>query len=302
MTIITIEEALQRASFCLKKAGIAQPREEAETLLAYLLKRDRLQLFLKRSEELEPEIYATFEEALHDRCNQKPLAYITGEKHFYGNRFKISKSVLIPRPETELIIDRALAWYKLQAAKGHTDLKGVDLGTGSGVLAVTMALKMPLLEVWAVDLSGEALKQARINAVGLGVLEKIKFFEGNYFSALRGAEPRPQFNLVASNPPYVSRQEMKRLPRGIKEYEPFDALCGGEDGLDSYRIILRELPEHISQPCLVLFEFGAGQKEPLEELVQTTGLFNTITWHCDLAGHPRVFEGEIRQAGLSTRQ
>ncbi len=293
MKRITIEEALQKASFCLNKAGVGQPRLEAEMLLSNLLQAGRLRLFLIRQSELAPEPAEQFQQAVLRRCGGEPAAYITGEKHFYGYRFKMSKSVLIPRPETELLIERALCWISLQQAAGLTGIKCVDLGTGSGVLAVTLALEMPDIAVWAVDISAEALAQAKHNAAGHSVQDKITWLKGNYFEALREIKPQPSFNLVISNPPYLSKTDIDNLPRDIKEHEPLEALYGGEDGFDSYRVILSDLSRYIHKPALVLFEIGVGQQEAVEDMCQKTGLFSAITMRYDLAGHPRVLEGEI---------
>ncbi len=289
----TIEEALQRASFRLNKAGLTQARIEAEILLAGLMKTDRLQIILNRAGKLSPEMNTLYQEALEKRCALEPAAYILGEKKFFGYRFSINKSVLIPRPETELLIERALQWSVLQKPKVLTKIRCIDIGTGSGALAVTLALNIKGIEVWAVDISSEALELARHNAAEHRVLDKVKLVKGSYLSALRCFKPRPLFNLVVSNPPYLSHHDLDILPRGIKDYEPLEALNGGVDGLDGYRAILNELPGFVQKPALVLLEIGAGQKDAVEEICLKTGLFSTIIFNHDLAGHPRVLEGEI---------
>ncbi len=290
----TIEEALQRASFCLEKAGLEQPRMEAELLLSHVLQSDRLQLFLNREEELPAKPAEQFEKLVRRRCAGEPAAYITGEKYFFGSRFKVNKSVLIPRPETELIVERALHWSDRQKAAGNLKtVSCVDLGTGSGAIAITLALKVPGIRVRAVDISGDALEQAAENAAALGVKDKISWHRGSYFKAFREICPRPRFNLVVSNPPYLSKWDMESLPRDIREFEPPGALYGGEDGLDSYREIFEDLPGYVLKPGLVLLEVGAGQKEQVEDLALESGLFATVSWYSDLAGHPRVMEGKI---------
>ncbi|MDZ4133450.1 MAG: peptide chain release factor N(5)-glutamine methyltransferase [Dethiobacteria bacterium] len=292
MTRITVEEALQRASFRLQQVALDQPRVEAEHILAHLMKLDRLQLILRREEELQSAVEELLHHAVKRRSSGEPLAYITGEKYFYGYKFMVNREVLIPRPETELIIDSALSWVETRS-EGADDHKisGLDLGTGSGVLAITLALKLPGATFWALDLSAGALGIAQKNAALNCVDARITWQQGNYCEALDLVQPRPQFNLVVSNPPYISEKEFESLPRNVKSYEPALALDGGEDGLDSYRSILKGLPPYLQVSGLVLFEIGAAQQGAVETLCRQSGLFSEITWLYDLSGHPRVMKG-----------
>ena len=293
MTERTIKEALQGASFCLHEAGIDQPRKEAEYLLARIMNTDRLQLFLRQDETLSHAKEAVFQDAVTRRCCEEPAAYITGEKYFYGYRFAVTPAVLIPRPETELIIERALAVAGRLAGREGRGLVCADLGTGSGVLAVTLALLLPHSEVRAVDVSEAALKVGRLNAAAHNVGDRLHFHRGSFWDAFDNLEPRPGFNLIVSNPPYLGRRALENLPKGVKDYEPVQALNGGEDGLEGYRLILGRLAEYALAPAVLLLEVGAGQKEQIEELCFETGLFRAITWHYDLNNWPRVIEGQI---------
>ncbi len=291
MTGITIEEALQRASFSLQQAALDQPRVEAELMLGHLMKLDRLQLILRREEELHPAVVEQFQQAVQRRSAGEPLAYITGEKYFYGLKFIVNKDVLIPRPETELIIDSALSWVNTLSEGADYKISGLDLGTGSGILAITLALKLPNATFWALDLSAEALRMAQKNAALHSVDARITCQQGNYCEALEMVQPRPQFNLIVSNPPYIGEKEFEHLPQNVKSYEPALALDGGQDGLDSYRSILKGLSPYLQVPGLVLFEIGAAQQEAVETLCHQSGLFSEITWLYDLSGHPRVMKG-----------
>lgn len=294
MTNKTIGEALQRASFCLEQAGLEEPRTEAEILLAHLTETDRLQLLLNRTDEIPPVTDTAFNEAVSRRASGEPSAYITGVKHFYGNRFTVNRKVLIPRPETELIIESALQWVELTRDKFNRQINCLDLGTGSGILAVTLALNLPGAAVWAVDLSEAALETAKKNAETLKVKDRICFLKGSYFEAFAHIEPEVLFNLLVSNPPYIKKDDLATLPEEVKDYEPFEALNGGEDGLDGYRAILRDLPHFIDTPALLIFEIGDGRQTEVEDLCAQTGLFRSVTWRYDLAGHPRVFEGQLK--------
>lgn len=294
-TLKKIEEALNRASFCLQNAGVEQPRAEAEILLSHLMQIDRLQLFLNRTGEISLELDTVFQEYVYRRSCGEPLAYITGEKYFYGFRFFVNSNVLIPRPETELIIECAMRWAERQHRQNNHSITCIDLGTGSGILAVTLALMLPGAAIWAVDYSEAALQVAKLNAKDHNVDARINWYRGSYFDALRKIRPKPHFNLIISNPPYLSREDMAKLPKEVKEFEPVEALDGGEEGLDGYRLILDSLPDYIQTPGLMLFEIGAGQQKQVESLCAGTGLFSSITWCQDLAGHPRVLEGVLQQ-------
>ncbi len=289
----TIKEALRGASFCLQEAGIERPHKEAEYLLTRIMKTDRLRLFLSREELISPEIVGVFQDAVERRCRKEPAAYIAGEKYFYGNRFIVNRDVLIPRPETELLVDCAVNWPGRQGSNSGRPISCVDLGTGSGVLAVTLALLMPGMKMWAVDCSEAALKIARLNAAEHGVLDRICFLQGNYFNAFDNAGLKLRFNIVVANPPYLAIKELQQLPAGVRDYEPIRALDGGKDGLEGYRLILARLGDYMAAPGVLLMEVGAGQKDEVERLCSDTGLFSFINWHSDLNGWPRVIEGFI---------
>jgi len=287
---VTVKEALKRASFCLQETGVDQPREEAEILFARIMQIDRLNLFLKQACEVPSDKLETFWQLIERRAKGEPVAYLIQEKYFYGFRFTVNRKVMIPRPETELLVDRAVMWAdRLKDLRGKR-IKAVDLGTGSGALAVTLALLCPRAEVWAVDSSPAALEVARENASLHNVAQRIRFYQGNYFHALKLLPEKPKFNLIVSNPPYVSEPEINNLSREVKDYEPRGALYGGKDGLDHYRQIFEQLPDYTAEKFLLLMEIGAGQKEKVEALLKETGVIDSFAWFDDLSGWPRVLE------------
>jgi release factor glutamine methyltransferase len=287
----TLEEALKRASFCLREAGIDNPRADAELLLAWILGLDRLSLLAKQQEILTNPDYKNFEDAWRRRANHEPLAYITGEKYFYGRPHLIRQGVLIPRPETELLIELSVGWVKDNTDFMQNGLRILDLGTGSGVLAITLALELPFAEVWAVDIAPEALNLAGRNAALHHLEERIKFLKGNYFDALDRIHPAPQFNLIVSNPPYISATELQGLPASVVQFEPSVALDGGADGLDSYREILEKVALYADSPTLLVVEIGSTQAQAVTDLFKNSGLFRMIGCRRDLAHHPRVIIG-----------
>ncbi len=292
MGLETVEEALRGASFCLRKAGVEQPRLEAEMLLALCLGLDRLQLKLRQEYTLEAADRGRFNAFVLRRCSGEPFAYIRGSKDFYGRCFAVNSHVLIPRPETEMIIDIAVRVSRTMAGTSGRVINCLDLGTGSGVLAITMALEIDRIKIWAVDVSEETLRVAGLNAGVLKAAKKITFCLGSYYEALVGLS-HPGFDIIIANPPYISLREMVDLPVDVREYEPGQALCGGEDGLDGYRLILADAAEHINKPGVLILEIGGTQQKAVESMCLETGLFNSVITHNDLAGRPRVVEATI---------
>ncbi len=286
---LTISEALSRASFSLRKAGIDQPRFEAELLLSFVLSQDRVALILNDKDLLKERDLELFEKAVHRRSTFEPVAYITGTKHFYGRPFNVTADVLVPRPETEMMVDLAVSRFEKRKGSGKV-MNCLDLGTGSGILAISLCLELSTVMVWAVDISEAALKVAEGNARKLGVVEKIIFKRGSYYQALKG-ESEQKFDLIVANPPYVDRQGMIDLPKDVALFEPEAALYGGEDGLDSYRTICAGLKKYLRRPGTVLLEIGENQQKAVEELCLASGVLTRVLCHKDLSGKPRIIEG-----------
>lgn len=239
-------ELLINAADYLKGQGVSQHRLESEVLLAYCLGVGRVDLYRYPEKVVPLEAEKKFWGYLRKRGTGYPLAYITGSREFYGLDFVVNPQVLIPRPETELMVDTVRQW--LQEKRWETaPLKGVDLGTGSGVLAVTLAWLYPCHRWWAVDISPAALEVARINAARQGVEERLELVEGDYWEPLLQETNREKdgtglkFSLVVANPPYVTTEELQALSSTVKDYEPLSALHGGENGLQGYRRILAGL-------------------------------------------------------------
>lgn len=292
---IMIKEALKRAFFSLQKVGLKHARFEAELLLAYLLEKERLDLLARDDEVLDKETLDRYEELILRRSRFEPVAYITGEKHFYGRSFKVTPAVLIPRPETELIIDLSIKYLQETRAATKNPLL-LDLGTGSGNVSVTLALEVPRARLVAIDISEEALKVAAENAKINNATEKICFKQGSYYEALKDS-PALMFDLIVSNPPYINEEDVTSLPKDVAGFEPHLALVGGPDGLDAYRAICAGLKDYLKPQGCLLLEIGTGQQEAVEDLCLATGLFARVKCHRDLAGRPRVIEA--RRISLS---
>ncbi len=287
---LTIEEALRRASFCFKEAGLDNRRSEAELLMMHVLNCSRLDLVLSGQAILPEEKQEEFQGLVRRRRLGEPVAYLVRSKYFYGRPFRVNRSVLIPRPETELIIDASVEWAKGNQFVEGAGITALDLGTGSGCLAITLAAELPQASVYGVDVSRRALAVAAENAALLVSDNQPNWLEGTFSEALKSLEPAVRFNLVVANPPYLTKADMDQLSDSVKKYEPCLALYGGEDGLDAYRCILQELPLHLESPGAVLFEIGAGQAEAVRKLIVETAAFKSVTFKEDLGGWPRVAE------------
>jgi release factor glutamine methyltransferase len=280
---VTLREVVLQARRELERAGI--PSSEA-ALDAELLARDVLGCerasWIARQHEPPPSYFeAPYAVAVARRLRREPMAYIRGRQEFYGREFTVSPAVLIPRPETELLIDEAL--LLLPALARSRALTVIDIGTGSGCLVVTLAIEYPAARYLATDLSSQALELARANAQRFGVAERIEFINGSYFAAATGP-----FNVVVANPPYIVEADRATLQPEVAGYEPSLALFGGEDGLQHARQIVREAETVLDDDGTLLMEIGAGQLEQIAAVADETANLALVRSRKDLQGIPRV--------------
>ena len=259
----------------------AEARLEAQILLCRALGQPRSYLISHDRDPLSLEQAAAFDALIERRLKGEPIAYILGEREFYSLNFKTTPAVLIPRPETELLVELALA--RIPANRPRRVL---DLGTGSGSVAITLALHRPLTEVVAVDQSTAALAIARENAQSLGA-RNIRFIQSNWYGALSGEK----FDLIVSNPPYIAAAD-PHLAQGDVRFEPIAALAAGSEGLDDIRLIVKDAPAHLNPSGWLLFEHGYDQAEACRELLIQAGFAQVASCN-DLAGIPRVTYGQI---------
>ncbi|BAS28929.1 peptide chain release factor N(5)-glutamine methyltransferase [Limnochorda pilosa] len=278
MSLPTLLELLRLATGYLREKGVEQPRLDAEVLLAHVLKTERIMLYVHHDRPLEPEEVTAYRALVARRGRREPAPYLTGEKEFHGLPFRVTPAVLVPRPETEHLVAVALAFA------GDGAWHGFDVGTGSGVLAVTLAVRCPQARLVASDLSPEALAVARENAQRHGVDDRVELVEGDLWA---GREPRGAWDLVISNPPYLTAQEMAGLPPEVR-WEPQLALDGGPDGLAVIRRLAAEAWAHLRPGGLLAFEIGASQAAACLELLENTGHYRDARVTHDHAGLPRV--------------
>lgn len=255
-------------------AGLPAARRDAELLLLRVLDRNRAWLLTHPEATLTPEQAAQYESWIARRATHEPVQYIVGEQEFWRLRLRVTPDVLIPRPETEHLVEATLERLKLDQAA-----RIADICTGSGAIAVAIAVDRLLAQVTALDLSTAALKVARENAAKHGVAERIRFFESDLLAAMSGE----RFEMIVSNPPYVPATEI--LEPQVAEFEPHTALFAGAEGLDIYRRLIPEAWEALEPGGWLLMEMGHGQRAALEQLLQG---WADIDFVDDLQGIPRV--------------
>jgi release factor glutamine methyltransferase len=258
------------------------PTLEAELLIGHVKQRDRTWVLSHPEHWISPSEQKTLNLDLSRRLAGEPLPYILGEWEFFGHSFKITSSVLIPRPETEILIQVGLDWLQVH----HGIRKAADIGTGSGAIAISLALEISDLQVTAMDLSGDALDIARNNAILHGVDNRINFLDNDLLS-----NDNNLYNLICANLPYIPTEDLPGLP--VWNFEPHDALDGGSDGLQVIRRFLGQIPTHITTPGLALLEFQFDQADHLLDIVAKEIPNSKTTILKDLAKLPRVMRIEM---------
>ena len=277
---MTVLEVIQRSSEFLAKKGVDSPRLQIELLLAHVLKLPRLRLYLNFERPLAEAELAVLRELVKRRAGREPLQHILGHTSFCGLEFEVSRHALIPRPETELLAEHAVKF--LSTLPTSTVL---DFGTGTGCLAVTLAVQCPSASLHALDISDAALALARQNAARHQVETRLAFHHGDGFAALPGGV---RFDLLVSNPPYIASAEIETLQPEVRDFDPRPALDGGADGLDFYRRLAEGAAGFLAPGGKVMLEFGDGQDGAI------TKIFSAQNWIveavlADYSGRNRIF-------------
>jgi release factor glutamine methyltransferase len=283
-----IAEALTEASAALRAAGIDEARPDARALLAHTLARDHAFLIAHSADELEPSAVALFRERVARRAAGEPVQYITGRQEFYGLDFEVNPAVLIPRPETELLVEVALELLRERDAPPLV----CDVGTGSGCIPVALLHERGDARACGLDISPAALAVAARNAARHAVAERLTLHVSDCFDALEGARPQT-FDLITSNPPYIAESELPHLPREVREHEPLVALTPGGDGLSVIRRLVAEAPRFLGAGGHLLFEIGYDQHEAVANLV-AGNVWTLLDIHRDLQGIPRIVALRLR--------
>jgi release factor glutamine methyltransferase len=280
----TVARALAEAAKLLREGGVDDPRREAATLLAGLMGRDRAYLFAHSDDALAPEDSSALRAHAARRAAGEPLQYVLGRQEFYGLEFEVTPAVLIPRPETELLVE-----WALELLRGTDSPSLCDVGTGSGCVAVSVLRERADARGVGCDISAEALHVATRNAKRHGVSDRLWFCVSDCFS-FWGEGPdvtRPRFHMIVSNPPYVAERDLPGLQREVREHEPRAALTPGGDGLSVIRRLLRDSPRYLRAGGHLLFEIGFDQHEAVRALIDPR-VWETLGIRSDLQGIPRA--------------
>jgi len=274
--------ALNQAKQILKKNGIEDPLRDCEIILGQELKKCRVQLYIDKNKVLSKKILSSFRKKISKRASRVPLAYVTGNTNFMGFDFFVDKNVLVPRQETELLVEKVIEVLKpLQKKKVFI----LDIGTGCADIAVSIAKLLKNSKVYASDISSKALMVAKKNAVLNKVKNKITFLKGNLFEPCK--KIKQKFDLIVSNPPYVPSNEIDRLQKEL-QFEPRIALDGGKDGLDFYRKLVNEAPLYLKKNGCLVFEIGIGQAKKIEQIIKEEKKFEKAQIFKDYGSIERI--------------
>ena len=311
---MNIRNALREAMARLESAGVPSHALAAELLLMHALDRDRTSLFTHPEDQIPEVALAKFQLLIAERAGGVPTQYLTGKQEFWGLDFEVTPAVLIPRPETEHVIEVALE--RLGSGRKNAPLQILDIGTGSGCVVIALAHELPRAEIYATDISREALDVARRNAARHNVADRIQFIESDLFELFRsdeslspqqpehtrdlasphknaGWQPAlrkqiPQFNAIVSNPPYIPLGEAAQLQREVRAHEPAIALFAGDDGLAIYTPLIRDASTFLKPGGLLVLELGHNSLPGVKPMLEQTSAWTDIFVVNDLAGIPRV--------------
>ena len=278
---LTLNRAFVAAASSLRHGGIATPELDARLLLCHAAALGHEAYIARGRETLEPSAAARFDAAIARRLKHEPVARIIGAREFYGRAFRVDPHVLDPRPDTETLIEAALAHVEARGL-GDEPLRLLDLGTGSGCILITLLAELPRAQGIGTDISHTALTCAAANASRLGVGPRASFIAADWLDAACG-----QFDLILSNPPYIASNEIAGLAADVADYDPLLALDGGRDGLGAYRKIAAGAGEALAAQGLLLLEIGENQGEAVAAILRENGLKPQAIMP-DLAGRPRV--------------
>ena len=283
--MLTVLDALKKTTEYLEKKGIESARVNAEIMLAYILKCKRLQLYLSFDRPLNENEKNLYREFLQRRVNHEPVQYITGIVGFYGLEFQVNKSVLIPRPETEILVETII-----ENTNENEETNILDIGTGSGNIAITLAKHLPNSKITAIDKSKDALKIAVKNSELNNVKERINFIENDILNNQNLFDN--VFDLVVSNPPYISKEEYNNLEPELNKHEPSIALTDFSDGVIFYKNISKQAKNLLNTKGKLFFEIGAGQSKKIKEIMEQNNFYN-IQIIKDYQNHDRVIWGAL---------
>jgi release factor glutamine methyltransferase len=270
----------------LGEKGSESPRLDAEVLLAHALGSKRIELYTRHTEPASEEVRARFKDLIRRRVEGCPVAYLVGRKEFFSLSFEVNPAVLIPRPDTECLVVECL-----RLAKEMPQPRVLDLGTGSGNIAISIAHQHKGARVTAVDKSPEALAVAKRNAAQCGVADRVHFLQGDLFDPI---PPGEQFDFILSNPPYIPHEELSRLPVGVRDYEPQAALDGGPGGFAVFDRLIDRARNHLAERGYLVVEIGSPQESLARQRIASYPEYELAKTLLDGSGHPRVLRARLK--------
>jgi release factor glutamine methyltransferase len=279
---MNIRNILNRTATQFEEAGLTSPRLDAEVLLSSYLRTGRLELYKAPEKLLTEKEISGFARWRERRCLGEPVAYITGIKEFWSLSFEVNKDVLVPRPETEILVEETI---KASGELAPAGLRILEIGVGSGAVSVALACELPDARLTATDISAGAVALALRNARTHAVEDRIAFLCGSFFEPVSGI-----FDIIISNPPYISAGEFEQLPREVREYEPGPALLAGKDGMACHREIIGGGIRRLKKGGWLLMEMGAGQSKGIEALLKGSDAYECIGIRRDYSGIERVIK------------
>ena len=282
----TIARLLDWTTKFLAEKGSESPRLDTEVLLARALGCKRIELYTRHDEEPAEPGRTKFRDLIRQRIEGCPVAYLVGRKEFFSLELEVNPSVLIPRPDSECVVDECL-----RLAKGLAAPRVLDIGTGSGNLAVAVARQHKTAEVTAIDIRPEALTVAERNAAKHGVAVRMRFLLGDLFAALAAEE---RFDFVLSNPPYIPHDDLAMLEPGVRDYEPHSALDGGKDGFAVFDRLVAETPRFLQPGGYLIVEIGSPQERHARDRIEAHGGYELAKTVYDGSSHPRVLKARLR--------
>ena len=290
----TISSLLQKGIDILGEGDYFNPLLDAQILLMHILKVDKLYLYTNSKDPVDERAVEEFLELINLRQKRYPIQYILGKQEFMGLDFKVREGVLVPRPDTEVLVEKIIDIVEDGYFKKNTNenINIVDIGTGSGAITLSLAHFLKNTFVYSVDISETALGVAKENAKLHDLSDRVKFLKGSLLDPLDDENLKGKVDILVSNPPYIPSKVIEELQVEVSTYEPKLALDGGEDGLDFYREIINKSDDFLAETSIIAFEIGHDQGKTIKDLLRENGKFDKISVICDLSGTDRVVIGE----------
>ncbi|MDR4507959.1 MAG: peptide chain release factor N(5)-glutamine methyltransferase [Candidatus Brocadiaceae bacterium] len=291
----TVKNLVRWADKTLQRYGVDSPRFDAELLLMHILRCRRTDLYLYPEKSLSKTMATRFKKAVQRRAWREPLQYITNHVEFMSLDFYVDERVLIPRPETELLVEAVI--HKSQNFSMGREIIIVDIGVGSGNITIALAKALEASRIFAIDSSPDALAVAEINAQRQQVSEKITFLCGNIFQPLNGYEMKSKVDYILSNPPYIAEGEFDSLQKEVRDFEPYNALISGQDGTEMFKCIIADAGRWLKPEGFLMFEIGENQALQVTQMIENTKNFKNVEYIKDCQGIDRIIIAQMEIAG-----